>query len=215
MMDENKSPLHENNTLVLACGALAQEIIDLNDANQWNVFDIHCIPAKYHNYPDKIPDLVRKEIQKNKDKYEHIYVAFADCGTGGLLDKVIHEESVERLPGAHCYAFFTGIHKFEEIDKELGTFYLTDFFVKFFDSLFVEPYGLRKHPELIEMMFHNYSKVLYIAQKPTEELINMAKEHAKFLGLDYEFRQVGYGELESSLDEFVKRTQKVAFNQPK
>jgi len=189
--------------LILACGALAKEILELNQANQWNAFDLHCIPAKYHNYPDKIPGLVRRELRRFKDDYEKIFVAFGDCGTGGLLDVVLEEEGVERLPGAHCYAFFAGLEQFDALqEQELGTFYLTDFFVRHFDSILRKPFKL-DNPQIKAMMFSNYKRVMYLGQNSTPELQARAKTQAEFLGLDYEFRHTGYGELNTSLSQIV------------
>ena len=197
-------PSQRPKVLILACGALAKEILELNDANQWDAFDLHCIPAKYHNYPDKIPGLVREEIVRYKPKYEKIFVAFGDCGTGGLLDKVLVEEQVERLPGAHCYAFFAGLNEFDAIqEEELGTFYFTDFFVRHFESIMIKPYGL-DNPVIKDMMFSNYKRVVYLAQKPTEELQLQAKKHAEYLGLEYVFKFTGYGELETTLTQLVE-----------
>lgn len=190
--------------LILACGALAKEILELNEANQWDAFDLHCIPAKYHNYPDKIPALVREELARYKPKYDQIFVAFGDCGTGGLLDKVLEEENVERLPGAHCYAFFAGLKQFDDLqEEELGTFYFTDFFVRHFESIMIKPYGL-DNPMLKEMMFGNYKRVVYLAQNPTPELQEQAKLHADFLGLEYVYKYTGYGELETTLTQLVE-----------
>ena len=190
--------------LILACGALAREILELNQINQWNAFDLHCIPAKYHNYPDKIPGLVREELRRFKLEYEKIFVAFGDCGTGGLLDKVLEEEAVDRLPGAHCYAFFAGIEQFDDLqEEELGSFYFTDFFVRHFENIMIKPYGL-DNPVIKDMMFNNYKRVVYLAQSPTPELQQQAKKHAQHLGLDYIYRFTGYGELEKKLTQLVE-----------
>ncbi len=190
--------------LVLACGALAKEITEINQANHWNAFDIHCIPAKYHNYPEKIPGLVRDNLRRFKSEYEKIFVAFGDCGTGGLLDKVLDEEAVERLPGAHCYAFFAGLKQFDDLhEEEIGTFYFTDFFVRHFENIMIKPYGLG-NPVIKQMMFNNYKRVVYLAQNPTAELKQKARQHAAYLGLDYVYKYTGYGELETKLSQLVE-----------
>lgn len=190
--------------LVLACGALAREILDLNRINQWDAFDLHCIPAKFHNYPDKIPGLVREEIRRFKSEYEKIFVAFGDCGTGGLLDRVLEEEAVERLPGAHCYAFFAGLKQFDDMqEEELGSFYFTDFFVRHFESIMIKPYGLDR-PVIKQMMFNNYKRAVYLAQNPTPELKRLARQHAEYLNLEYVYRFTGYGELETKLNQLVE-----------
>ena len=189
--------------LVIACGALAKEITTLIDINQWSHMRVQCVPAKIHNTPEQIPDAVRTLIHKARDKYAHIYIAFADCGTGGLLDTVIREENVERLPGAHCYEFFAGSEAFSEIsDDELGTFYLTDFLARHFDRIIIEELGIAKHPELRDMYFGNYKKLIYLAQTDNPELIQMAQDAASKLNLEYEYRRTDYGDLEKGLNQF-------------
>ena len=189
--------------LVIACGALAKEITTLIDINQWSHMRVQCVPAKIHNTPEQIPDAVRTLIHKARDKYAHIYIAFADCGTGGLLDTVIREENVERLPGAHCYEFFAGSEAFSEIsDDELGTFYLTDFLARHFDRIIIEELGIAKHPELRDMYFGNYKKLIYLAQTDNPELMQMAQDAASKLNLEYEYRRTDYGDLEKGLNQF-------------
>jgi len=189
--------------LVIACGALAKEITTLIDINQWSHLRVQCVPAKIHNTPEQIPDAVRSLIHKARDKYAHIYIAFADCGTGGLLDTVISEEKVERLPGAHCYEFFAGSEAFREMSEDaLGTFYLTDFLARHFDRIIIEELGIAKHPELRDMYFGNYTKLIYLAQTDNPELIQMAQDAASKLNLEYEYRRTDYGDLEKGLNQF-------------
>ena len=189
--------------LVIACGALAKEITTLIDLNQWSKLRVQCIPAKIHNTPEKIPDAVRTLIHKARPQYSQIFIAFADCGTGGLLDTLIKEENVERLPGAHCYEFFAGTETFKEIaDKEPGTFYLTDFLARHFDRIIIEELGIAKHPELRDMYFGNYKKLIYLAQTDNLELVQMAQDAAIKLNLEYEYRRTDYGDLENGLRQF-------------
>ena len=189
--------------LVIACGALAKEITTLIDINQWSHLRVQCVPARIHNTPEQIPDAVRSLIHKARDKYAHIYIAFADCGTGGLLDTVISEEKVERLPGAHCYEFFAGSEAFREMSEDaLGTFYLTDFLARHFDRIIIEELGIAKHPELRDMYFGNYTKLIYLAQTDNPELIQMAQDAASKLNLEYEYRRTDYGDLEKGLNQF-------------
>ena len=189
--------------LVIACGALAKEITTLIDINQWSHLRVQCVPAKIHNTPEQIPDAVRSLIHKARDKYAHIYIAFADCGTGGLLDTVIREEKVERLPGAHCYEFFAGSEAFREMSEDaLGTFYLTDFLARHFDRIIIKELGIAKHPELRDMYFGNYTKLIYLAQTDNPELIQMAQDAASKLNLEYEYRRTDYGDLEKGLNQF-------------
>ena len=146
------------NTLVIACGALAREIIALRQANAWLHMDVTCLPAELHNRPEKIPGLVREKIQRFKAQYPHIFVAYADCGTGGLLDAVLQAEGVQRLPGAHCYEFYAGSAAFAQMaEAELGTFYLTDFLLRHFERLIMHGLGIDKHPQLLPVYFGNYT----------------------------------------------------------
>lgn len=187
-------------TLVIACGALAHEITALIKLNDWAHLKVQCLPADLHNRPQKIPDAVRQKIQLGRKKFDRIFVAYADCGTGGLLDKVLQEERVDRLPGAHCYAFYAGQSSFETMaEEELGTFYLTDFLARHFERLILHGMGIQKYPELLPQMFGNYKKLVYLAQRPTPELEERAQRAAQQLNLDYHFVDTGYGELAESL----------------
>jgi hypothetical protein len=187
-------------TLVIACGALAREIHQLKKTNGWDHLELTCIDAALHFYPEKIPAQLRAKIRENRDQYADIYIAYAECGTRGEIDKIIEEEGIERLPGAHCYQFFAGEESFAQMsDDEPGTFYLTDFLVRHFDRLVMRSLGLDKHPELRDMYFGNYKRLIYLAQTTDEALEQAAREAAKTLGLEYEHVHTGYGELESSL----------------
>ena len=187
-------------TLVIACGALAREIVALRQLNNWPHMDVQCLPADWHNRPEKIPTAVREKIRANRGRYASIFVAYADCGTGGLLDKIVAEEGVERIPGAHCYEFFAGSSAFEAMaEAEPGTFYLTDFLLRHFDRLIIHGLGIDRHPELLKMYFGNYRKLIYLAQIETKASIEGAKSAALRLGLDFEYQFTGYGELQHSL----------------
>jgi len=178
--------------LIIGCGAIAHELVALQRRNQWTHVRIQCLPADLHNTPDQIPEAVRKALDKYSSSYAHIFLAYADCGTGGALDRVLEEYGVERLPGAHCYEFFAGSGLFSQLsDEEPGTFYLTDFLVRNFDRLVKKGLGLDRHPQLLSSYFGNYRRVTYLAQTPTEELLAMARQHADYLGL--EFRQQNTG----------------------
>lgn len=187
-------------TLVIACGALAREINQLKKTNGWEHLELTCIDAALHFYPEKIPAQLRARIRENRDQYDDIYIAYAECGTRGEIDKIIAEEGIERLPGAHCYQFFAGEEAFAQMsDDEPGTFYLTDFLVRHFDRLVMRSLGLDKHPELRDMYFGNYKRVVYLAQTTDEKLVQAAKRAAEVLGLAFEHVHTGYGDLEQSL----------------
>ena len=187
-------------TLIIACGALAHEIVALRRANQWPHLEVQCLPAELHNRPEKIPQAVRDKIRQNKGRYASMFVAYADCGTGGLLDAVLQEEGVERIPGAHCYEFFAGSAAFAELaDAEPGTFYLTDFLVAHFDRLIIHGLGIDRHPELMPVYFGNYRRLVYLAQLESPDKRAAAERAAERLGLAFEYRVTGYGGLEQSL----------------
>ncbi|MGB9332095.1 MAG: DUF1638 domain-containing protein [Steroidobacteraceae bacterium] len=187
-------------TLVIACGALAREIAALRRANDWTALDVRCLPAELHNRPERIAPAVRDEIRAQRARYAQIFVAYGDCGTGGLLDAVLAEEGVERLPGAHCYEFFATPQIFAALaEAEPGTFYLTDFLLKNFERLVVRPLGLDRHPVLKDEYFRNYRRLIYLAQAAKPGSIERAREIAAYLGFSFEYRFTGYGELGTRL----------------
>jgi hypothetical protein len=191
-------------TLIIACGALAREITALRRANDWEAIDVCCLPPELHNRPERIAPAVQEKIRANRDRYRSIFVAYADCGTGGRLDAVLAEEGVERLPGAHCYEFFAGAPSFAELsDAEPGTFYLTDFLTRHFERLVVRGLGIDRHPELRQEYFRNYRKVVYLAQIRSAPLLDEARRIAANLGLEFEHRHTGYGELGTHLAALV------------
>ncbi len=187
-------------TLVIACGALAREIVDLKRINGWRHMTVQCLPAELHNYPNKIPIAVRAKIREMRADYDQVFVAYADCGTGGLLDRVLEEEGVARIPGAHCYQFYAGTPLFESLaDAEPGTFYLTDFLTRHFDRLVWKGLGMDRHPQLVDEYFRNYKKLVYLAQVEDDDLLAQARRAAHTLKLEFEHRITGYGDLERVL----------------
>lgn len=183
-------------TLVIGCGALAREIVDLIRTNAWSNLSVTCLPASWHNTPDKIPEAVRAKIHAARGDYDRILVAYGDCGTGGMLDRVLAEEGVARIEGPHCYAFFCGNAAFTQMaDADPTAFYLTDYLARHFDRLIVQGLGLDRHPELLPDYFGNYTKLIYIAQTDDPVLKARAEAAAMRLGLAFEYRFTGYGEL--------------------
>ena len=187
-------------TLVVACGALARELLQVVEINGLDHVDVECLPASYHNTPDVIPDAVAERVRSASDRYERIFVGYGDCGTGGRLDAVCAELGVERLPGDHCYEFLTGGAAFTELHaEELGTFFLTDYLVKHFDRLVVRAFWLDTHPELRSQVFANYRRLVYLAQTDDPDLVERARAAAARLELDFELRRTGLGDLEASI----------------
>jgi hypothetical protein len=186
--------------LLVACGALAHEILALKRMNGWNHLDLQCLPANLHLWPDRIPDAVEAAVIAQRDAYDSVFVVYADCGTGGLLQARCAALGVEMIEGPHCYAFFEGTAGFvERAETEFTAFYLTDFLVRQFDAFVWRPMGLDRHPQLRDMLFGNYTKLVYQAQTEDPALDAKARDCAARLGLDYERRFTGYGDLAEAL----------------
>ena len=194
------------NPLVIGCGALASELVALTRRAGLPAMDLTCLPASLHNRPERIPAAVQARIRRaRRDGYDRIFVAYADCGTGGLLDNVLAAEGVARLEGAHCYEVYAGRAAFATLhDEEPGTFYLTDFLVRNFERLVVRGLGLDRHPELLPIYFGNYRRLVFLAQVDDPDLTTRAVAAADRLGLAFERRLVGLGELATSVAAFAK-----------
>lgn len=185
-------------SLLIACGALAREIVQLIEMNEWRHLDVCCLPAKLHHTPKLISEAVREKIRAAKGRYQKIYVVYGDCGTGGLLDDVLREEGgVERIEGPHCFSFYAGNESFQtSADDDIRSFFLTDYFCRHFDKFVWEAIGLDRRADMVSFVFGNYRKLVYLAQTQDEKLAAKSREIADRLGLDYEFRFVGFGDLE-------------------
>ncbi len=192
-------------TLIVACGALAREIQAIISLNDLHSVSVEYLPGRLHNHPDRIPERVRERIRAALGDYDRILVGYADCGTGGLLDKVCREEGVERLPGAHCYEIYAGPADFATMaDEQPGTFYLTDYMVRHFDIIVWNGLGLDRHPELLPTYFGNYTRVVHLAHDDDPDLFAAAQEQAHRLGLAYERLGCGYGDLEQIIVDHVQ-----------
>ena len=186
--------------LVVACGALGRELVALKESTGWDALDITCLPAIWHNHPEKIAPGLRRKLQA-AGGYEQVFVAYGDCGSGGEIDKVIEEFGVERIAGPHCYQFFMGTDEFTALtDDDPACFFLTDYLVRHFDRLIVKGLGLDRFPELRDMYFGNYTALVYIAQTEDPRLKAKAEQAAERLGLAFEYRYRGYGELQSFIE---------------
>ena len=191
--------------LVLACGAVAREVLAVIRLNAWQHVDVRCLPARLHLVPAEIPEAVEAKLVELAPDYERVFVSYADCGTADALDSVLARYGAERLAGAHCYGFFAGNDAWDAMqEEEPGTFYLTDFLARHFDALVLRALGLDRHPDLIADVFGNYRRLVYLAQTDDPELAGRARAAAGTLGLTYERRSTGYGELAPSLERFVE-----------
>ncbi len=185
---------------VIACGAIAREILAVTRINGLDHIDLHCLPAIYHSYPQKIAPALEEAIADARARgFEKIFIGYADCGTGGDIDRICEREEIERLSGPHCYSFFTGNEAFAARDDDITSFFLTDFLARQFEAFVIVPLGLDRHPELRDMYFGNYRKVVYLSQEEDPALQAKAEEAAAYLGLDYEYRFTGYGDLAREL----------------
>jgi hypothetical protein len=193
-------PARSGRILLIACGALAHEILALKAANGWSHLDLQCLPAKLHLWPDRIIPAVEAAVEAARGIYDQVFVVYADCGTGGLLQAACDRMGVEMVEGPHCYAFFEGNAVFAaRSETEFDAFYLTDFLVRQFDAFVWRPMGLDRHPELRDMLFGNYRRLIYLAQTDDPTLDAKARDCAARLGLAHERRFTGYGDLEPAL----------------
>ena len=200
LADIGLPPQHQGRILLIACGALAHEILALKRKNGWHHLDLQCLPANLHLWPDRIADAVEAAVTQHRAAYDSLFVVYADCGTGGLLQARCAALGVEMIEGPHCYAFFQGTEDFlSHADEEFSAFYLTDFLVRQFDAFVWRPMGLDRHPELRDMYFGNYTKLVYQAQTYDPALDAKAQDCAARLGLAFERRFTGYGDLETAL----------------
>jgi hypothetical protein len=199
------APRAQGRVLLLACGALAHEVLAIKKAGGWDHLDLQCLPANLHLWPDRIPPAVETAVEAARGTYQSIYVLYADCGTGGQLAATCARLGVEMLEGPHCYSFFEGNARFAQIaETELTAFYLTDFLTRQFDAFVWRPMGFDRHPELIPMMFGNYEKLVYQAQTDDPSLDEKARDAARRLGLAYERRFTGYGDLARDIARFAR-----------
>lgn len=191
-------------TYLLVCGAIAREVLAVMEANKWGHIEVQALPAILHNHPDQIPARVDEKLTSVAGQYDQLLVGYADCGTGGLLEPVLEKHGAQRLAGPHCYSFFAGAEAFDAMaDDELGTFYLTDYLVRQFDTVFWKSMGLDRFPELLPMYFGHYKKVVYLVQMPDPELDRLAEEAAARMGLAYERIETGLSPFRDALVEVV------------
>jgi hypothetical protein len=197
---------------VIACGAIAREILTVKALNGLEHLTLECLPAIWHVHPQKIAPALREKIAEARAAgHDNIFIGYAECGTQGEVDRICVEERITRLSGPHCYAFFTGTEKFlAECESEFTAFYLTDLITRQFEAFVIEPLKLDRHPELRDMVFGNYTKIVYLAQTEDAELQAKAKWAADYLKLDYEYRFTGYGDLQPELVSAARRVSTAA-----
>jgi hypothetical protein len=188
--------------LVIACGMIAREVLAAKQQLGLAHLDLTCLPAEFHYYPDRIAPGVERAVAEARAQggYGRIFIGYGDCGTGGALDRTCERLGVERIQGPHCFAFYQGNAAFEALgDDDMRSFYMTDFLCRQFDAFFMRPLGLDRHPELAESYFGHYEKLVYLAQTDDPALARVAQGAAAMLGLEYERRLTGYGDLVPAL----------------
>ncbi len=204
-MKKSANSANSATILVIACAAIAREVNQLKKLGQWSQMDLQAISVDLHARPEKIPQAVAEKIEQARGRYDHIFVAYGDCGTSGELDKLLQKHGIKRLPGAHCYDFLAGRDNYEKMqEEEPGSFYLTDFLTQHFQRLVIETLGIDRHPELLEMYFGNYTRLVYLAQTDSAELTELAKAAAAQLGLRFERVFTGMGEMVPELDAAMR-----------
>ncbi|MBK7170615.1 MAG: DUF1638 domain-containing protein [Gammaproteobacteria bacterium] len=197
-----------NPVLLIACGAIAREISQLCRQPGWSHLSLRCLDAALHNHPERIVPALEQMILAQRAHFDRIFVAYADCGTGGAIDRLLERHRIARLPGAHCYEFLAGSTSFHALaDAEPGSFYLTDFLARHFDRLVREGLGLDRYPQLLPQYFGNYRRLVYLAQTEDPALDRLAEQHASFLGLAYERHFTGLAHLRHAVGEQVMQWQ--------
>jgi uncharacterized protein DUF1638 len=189
-------------TAVIACGALAADVRKLARERGWDV-DVHPVPALLHNRPEKIPAAVAAEVGKLSKSYDRVAVAYGDCGTYGGLDRALEGTGIARLAGQHCYELIARDDVREALEEEPGTYFLTDFLARTFEHTVMKELGLDRHPELRDDYFGNYTRVMWLAQRPTLGTKLAAERAAAALALPLEIREVGDAGLERALETLV------------
>jgi hypothetical protein len=189
--------------LLVACGALAREVVTARDRNGWDA-RILALPAQLHNVPDEIPAAVERRVSGTEAEFEPVIVVYGDCGTGGRLKRLLETRGWLGLTSPHCYSTYVGEQAFDEMMRaEPGTFFLTDYLVGSFDHLVLEGLGLDRYPELMNDYFAHYRRVVYLQQRRDPMLLIKAQEAAQALGLPLEVRYTGLKALEAEIEHVL------------
>jgi hypothetical protein len=202
-MSARPAGVHRIRAAVIACGALAGEVSLIARRRGWEI-DVHPIPALLHNRPEQIAPAVERMLGKLRSRYRHIAVAYGDCGSYGAIDEVLARSGVRRLEGQHCYDVFAFEEVAAALEAEPGTYFLTDFLARTFEHTVVRELGLDRHPQLREDYFRNYTRVLWLAQRPTPATQTAAERAADRIGLPLQVRQVGSAGLERQLEHMLE-----------
>ena len=172
---------------VIACGALAADVRGIARRRGWQI-DVHPIDALLHNRPERIAPALRDELERLRDRYDVVAVAYGDCGSYGAIDAVLADAGVARLEGEHCYDVFAREEVRAAFAEQPGTYFLTDFLARTFEHTVVRELGLDRNPELREDYFRHYTRVLWLAQRPTPATRAAAERAAAGSGCRWRFR---------------------------
>jgi hypothetical protein len=184
---------------LIACGAIARPAAEVVARRGWAV-DVVPLPPLLHNHPQRIAGEVERVVDRLQARYETIAIGYADCGTYGALDEVCERRGLRRLAGLHCYDVYAGSDRLREMfDSQPGTYVLTDFLVRSFDRTVIAELGLDRHPELRDDYFGQYTRMVWLAQEPDDELRSLAQRAADRIGLPLTVVPTGLGGLERSI----------------
>jgi len=190
---------------VIACGALAGHVRDIATRRGWPV-EVHSLPASLHNRPERIAPAVADMARTLRGRDVRVALAYADCGTYGALDEVCAVVGVDRLRGLHCYDVLGGADRVRTLlEREPGTYLLTDYLVRSFERTVLAALGLDRHPQLWTDYFGHYRRILWLAQARDEALDRRAEAVAARFGLPLRIIDVGTSGLERELAALVDR----------
>jgi hypothetical protein len=193
---------------VIACGAIAQPCIEIAQRRNWDV-DVHPLPPLLHNRPDLIAGEVERLAGELRPHYAAVVVAYADCGTYGALDDVCERLGMRRLGGLHCYDVYAGAERLQRFfDEQPGTYVFTDFLVRSFARTVVVELGLDRYPDLRDTYFGNYTRIVWLAQQPDDDLAALAQQAANVIGLPLTRVDVGTSGLERELGALLGESEK-------
>ena len=187
---------------LVVCGALMREVVEITRHHDWGL-DLFGIPSEHHLYPERIVEAVEEKLSDLEGRYHKIVVVYGDCGTGGALDRVMARYAAVRPVGPHCYEMYAGCG-FQELTREAGTYFVTDYLVRNWERTVLSGLGLDQRPELKDVCFAGCERLVYLRQSSDSELEEKAREIAAFLEVPLSLEETGFGLLEQRLREVIE-----------